>query len=211
MRAKINTGIILFNGDGFEYTATLLDENMKSCAVAVSDKVPTQRESKLRISLIQGISRNDRMDTCIQKSIELGVSAIIPVICERSTKKLTDNRADKKLSHWKKIIVSACEQSGRCVIPELQPVTSYLHTMQTTRAGCKLILDPASTTGLNDIKNPGEEIYIIAGPEGGLTETEIALAYGMGFKGIHLGPRILRTETAGPACIASIQALWGDF
>lgn len=211
MRAKKNTHVILFNGDGFEYTATLLDENIKSCAVIIKDKVPVQRESHLSITLIQGISRNDRMDTCIQKSIELGANTIIPVICERSTTKLKDKRADKKLKHWTKIIVSACEQSGRCVLPQLQPITTYLNAARTARSGCKIVLDPQSTTGLKDIKIPDKEIYILVGPEGGLTQAEIALAYEMDFKGIHLGPRILRTETSGPACIASLQALWGDF
>lgn len=211
MRAKKDTSVILFNGDSFEYTATLLDENTKGCSVAVSNKTATLRESHLRITLIQGISRSDRMDTCIQKSIELGVNVIVPVICERTTMKLKDNRADKKLAHWQKIIVSACEQSGRCVIPQLQPITNYLQALQEPGPNCKLVLDPQSKTSLKHITAPKEDIVIVVGPEGGLTLAEITQAYALNFKGIQLGPRILRTETAAPACIASMQTLWGDF
>lgn len=210
MRTKKDSDVILFNGDGFEYAATLLDENLKSCSVLVSKKVRTQRESPVRIILLQGISRSDRMDVCIQKSTELGVNAIVPVICERTITKLKDNRAEKKIIHWQQVIISACEQSGRCAIPELQPIATYTQALQAADSSCKLVLAPDSKTGLGNIQTPGDDIYILVGPEGGLTRNEIKFACDMNFKEIQLGPRILRTETTGPACIAAIQTLWGD-
>lgn len=210
MRTKKGADIILFNGDGFEYASTLVDDNSKSCSVQVTDKKLTQRESPIRIILIQGISRGDRMDTCLQKSTELGVNVIVPVICERTTSKLKDDRAEKKTTHWKQVIISACEQSGRCVIPELQPISTYTQTLQSADSSCKLVLAPDSKKGLKDLKTPTGDIHILVGPEGGLTQNEIKLAHDMSFTGIYLGPRILRTETAGPACVASIQTLWGD-
>ena len=210
MRTKKDSGIILFNGDGFEYSATLLDENTRGCSVTVNTRTSTQRESPAHIVLLQGISRSDRMDACIQKSTELGVNVIVPVLCERSTTKLKDNQSEKKMMHWQQVIISACEQSGRCVIPDLHPVTSYTQALQMTGSGCKLVLAPDSTTQLGNIQKPDGNIIVLVGPEGGLTQNEIKLAFEMNFTGIQLGPRILRTETAGPACIAAIQTLWGD-
>lgn len=210
MRAKKNADVILFNGDGFEYSAIVLDDNPKCCAVSVNKKTLAQCESPLHIILLQGISRSDRMDACMQKATELGVNTIVPVICERTTTKLHGERADKKIKHWQQIIVSACEQSGRCVIPKLQPITPYMQVLHDADTDCKFILDPDSNAGLKNMATPENAITILVGPEGGLTKNEIKQAYHMNFKGIQLGPRILRTETAGPACIAAIQTLWGD-
>ena len=209
LRAKKGLEVILFNGDGFEYTATLVDENQKNCTLSANTKIQVQRESPVRTILLQGISRNDRMDACIQKSTELGVNTIVPVICEHTTK-LDDKRAEKKIKHWQQIIISACEQSGRCVIPELQPITPYAQALQLTDSDCKLVLSLDTKTGLRELQNPKGDIAILVGPESGLTQDEIKLAFNMGFKGIQLGPRILRTETAAPACLAAIQTLWGD-
>lgn len=210
LRAKKDSDVLLFNGDGCEYAAVLLDENSKGCTVEINNCIRTQRESPVCITLFQGVSRSDRMDTCIQKSTELGVNVIVPVICDRTTTKLKGDRVEKKISHWQQVIISACEQSGRCVIPTLQPITSYLQALQASDSDCKLVLNPDSKTGMMDIPVPKREIHILVGPEGGLTQSEITLACEMNFTGIHLGPRVLRTETAGPACIASIQTLWGD-
>lgn len=210
IRAKKGTDIVLFNGDGFEYTATLLDENQKNCTLSANTKIQVQRESPIRTILLQGISRSDRMDACIQKSTELGVSTIIPVLCERSTTKLDDKRAKKKIKHWQQIIISACEQSGRCVIPELQPITPYAQALQSADSDFKLVLSPDTKTGLSELQKPEGGITILIGPESGLTQDEIKLAFDMNFKGIQLGPRVLRTETAAPTCLAAIQTLWGD-
>lgn len=209
MRNKVGAELILFNGDGFEYEATLLDVNIKNCSVSVNKRINTHRESTVRIVLLQGISRSDKMDSCLQKCTELGVNVIIPVTCEHTTTKLKNERAEKKIKHWRQVIISACEQSGRCIIPELKPVSSYKQAIQSTEAECKLVLNPGSSKGLKDIA-PQDDICLLVGPEGGLTEDEIMLAHDSGFASSQLGPRILRTETAGPACIAAIQTLWGD-
>lgn len=210
LRAKKDSKIIIFNGDGAEYLSTLLNENSKKCSVSIDDKILKQNESPLKITLLQGISRSDRMSVCLQKSTELGVTTIIPVICEKTKFNLKDNQAKKKQQHWQQIIISACEQSGRCIIPELKPIVTYENALSKSQVALKVIMDPESNTGINNLKPPGKEIYLLVGPEGGLTQSEIKLASQNNFTGINLGPRILRTETAGPACIAALQTLWGD-
>jgi len=210
MRAKKGLDVILFNGDGFEYTATLLDENQKSCTLSANTKTLAQRESPVHTILLQGISRSDKMDACLQKTTELGVNTIIPVVCEHTATRLDDKRAEKKRKHWQQIIISACEQSGRCVIPELRPITPYAQALQSTNSDYKLILSLKAKTGLRDMQKPEGDITILVGPESGLSQNEIKLAINTNFKEIQLGPRILRTETAAPACLAAIQTLWGD-
>ncbi len=210
MRAKKGLHVILFNGDGFEYAATLLDENQKSCALRVDTKIRVQRESPVHTILLQGISRSDRMDACIQKTTELGVNTIIPVLCEHTATRLDEKRAEKKRKHWQQIIISACEQSGRCTIPELHPVTPYAQALQSTDSDCKLVLSLDAKTGLKELQIPEGNITILVGPESGLSQDEIKLAINTNFKEILLGSRILRTETAAPACLAAIQTLWGD-
>lgn len=210
MRNRINAELLLFNGDSFEYPSTIVDDNVKNCLVQVNEKKLTHCESPQKIALLQGISRSDRMDACLQKSTELGVTSVIPVICNRTTTKLNANRAQKKQQHWQQVIISACEQSGRCVIPELKPIMSYSDALTTSTNDCKLVLSPDSSTGFKDIANPASGITILVGPEGGLTQDELKLAISTDYKEIRLGPRILRTETAGPACITAIQTLWGD-
>lgn len=210
MRAKKGLDVVLFTGDGFEYAATLLDENQKNCTLSINEKIQAQRESPVRTILLQGISRSDRMDACIQKSTELGVDIIVPLLCEHTSTRLDDKRAEKKSKHWQQIIISACEQSGRCVIPELKPITPYAQALQSIDSACKLVLSFNTKTGLRNIEKPEGDICILAGPESGLTQNELKLACDKNFKEIQLGPRVLRTETAAPACLAAIQTLWGD-
>ncbi len=210
MRAKKGLDVILFNGDGFEYATTLLDENQKSCTLSANTKTLIQRESPVHTILLQGISRSDKMDACIQKSTELGVNTIIPVICEHAATRLDEKRAEKKIKHWQQIIISACEQSGRCIVPELRPITPYAQALQSTNSDYKLVLSLDAKSGLKDMQKPEGDITILVGPESGLSQDEIKLAIDMNFKEIQLGPRILRTETAAPACLAAIQTLWGD-
>jgi 16S rRNA (uracil1498-N3)-methyltransferase len=210
MRVKKGADIVLFTGDGFEYTATVVDENQKNCAVTINKKIQVQRESPVHTTLLQGISRGDRMDACIQKSTELGVNTIIPVLCEHSSARLDEKRAQKKIKHWQQIIISACEQSGRCVIPTLQPITPFAQALESASSGYNLVLSPDAKTGLRNLETPEGDISILAGPESGLTQNEIKLALEMNFRKVQMGPRILRTETAAPACLAAIQTLWGD-
>jgi 16S rRNA (uracil1498-N3)-methyltransferase len=212
LRAKLNTAIVLFNGDGFDYLASTLDENPKKTLVSVDSKVKTNTESSLNITLVQGLSRQDRMETTIQKSVELGVNRIIPILCQRSNTRLTAEKQDKKIAHWKKVAISACEQSGRNIIPAIENITA-LHSIepQLNQDASKFILNPDSKTSLKDIDVHQQLIEIFIGPEGGLNDDEIGLLEELHFRSICFGPRILRTETAGPAVISALQMLWGDF
>ena len=210
LRLRKNSEVILFNGDGNEYLSELVDENTKHCSVRINSIQTRQTESPIKIILMQGVSRGDRMDTCLQKSTELGVHVIVPVICERTQVRFKDKQAIKKQEHWNQIIISACEQSGRCVIPELKPAITYEEALKIANARFKIILDPESKTGIKSFEQPEGDICLMVGPEGGLTQNEIDSAVENNFKQIQFGPRILRTETAGPACIAAMQTLWGD-
>ena len=210
LRAKKGSQVTLFNGDGHEYLAEIIEESTKRCQLEIKAKTKIENESPLNITLLQGISRGDRMDSCIQKSVELGVHTIIPVICQKTGACLKGDRAKKKLNHWQQIIISACEQSGRCIIPEIKTATNFLNAVQNTHSDHKIILAPDEKNTIKSISAPGNHLYILIGPEGGFTEEEIQLASDNNFISISLGPRILRTETAAPACIAIAQALWGD-
>jgi 16S rRNA (uracil1498-N3)-methyltransferase len=210
LRAKKGVDLVLFNGDGHEYLAELIDDNPRHCRLKIKTKNLINNESPLRINLLQGISRGDRMDSCIQKSIELGAHSIVPIICQRTGVNLKGERAEKKLNHWQQIVISACEQSGRCIIPAIQPAVNFQQAVSNTHCSHKLILAPNTSSSINNIATPENEIFILIGPEGGFTQEEINLAVNNGFTPISLGARILRTETAGPACIAIAQTLWGD-
>lgn len=210
LRAKKNSEVILFNGDGHEYLAELVDDNQKHCQLHIKKTEEIHNESSLNITLLQGISRGDRMDTCIQKSTELGVNTVIPVICQRTGTSLNSKRAEKKMHHWHQIAISACEQSGRCIIPQIQPVVNFTQVIGNINADQKIILTPTAKNTISKIPAPVNSLCILIGPEGGFTQEEVQLAVENNFTSISLGPRILRTETAGPACITSAQILWGD-
>lgn len=213
LRVKKDSRITIFNGDGHEYSALILNNDPKLTLVQIEDKTPTNGESSLRVRLMQGISRSDRMDLCIQKATELGINTIVPILCQRTTTNLKGARSEKKLEHWNKIIISACEQSGRCQIPALKPIKVFDQALTTVDTDAvKLVLDPNAEIGLGQLNEPAANtpVYILVGPEGGLTTEEILSANHHGFTGIQLGPRILRTETAALACITAIQTLWGD-
>jgi 16S rRNA (uracil1498-N3)-methyltransferase len=216
LRTKVNTPVTLFNGDGFEYYCRTLSEDAKKTLISIESRMELNRESGLDITLIQGLSRNDRMEYSIQKSVELGVNRIIPVVCKRSSIKLSEDKKSKKLSHWQKVIISACEQSGRNRIPEITEIIPFEKVFTLLNERCmKLALNPDSDNSLsqfsdtqNNVSNDAVEIVI--GPEGGLTEEETGFLQDNQFSSIRFGPRILRTETAGPAVISACQLLWGD-
>jgi len=217
LRTKTETPVILFNGDGYDYLCKTLNNDAKKTLVAVEEKIKTNNESNLFITLIQGLSRLDRMETTIQKSVELGVNKIIPVLCQHSNTKLTKDKQNKKLAHWSKVAISACEQSGRSIIPEISEISSLNKIDSQLNPGAlKIILNPETKKSLKEInlnQNEGNNctIEIFIGPEGGLAEDEINQLQTLQFQNICFGPRILRTETAGPAVISALQMLWGDF
>jgi 16S rRNA (uracil1498-N3)-methyltransferase len=209
----VGDDINLFNGDGFDYASELIV--VKKCEVIakVNARQARDTESPLNITLLQGISSGDRMDYSIQKAVELGVKQIQPIATERSVVKLSAERAEKRLEHWQNIVISACEQCGRATIPAvLAPKTLpnwFVANPQSNTT--RILLNPIGAKRLAELTKPNNEIQLFIGAEGGLTQAEIDLAISQGFQSMVLGPRILRTETAGPTAIAAMQALWGDF
>lgn len=202
--------LILFNGEGGEYEATLCDVQKKRASAAIGAYSPSECESPLPIMLGQCISRGEKMDFTIQKAVELGVSEIVPLFSERCGVKLDKERSDKRTSHWQSTIISACEQSGRNRLPLLHAPLLLDQWLGTIAASCKLVLDPCATYSLAQMPKPEKNLALLIGPEGGLSDAEIERAIKSGFNGIRLGPRILRTETAGLVVLSSIQQLWGD-
>jgi 16S rRNA (uracil1498-N3)-methyltransferase len=209
LRCKKGSSVTVFNGEGGEFSATLLNEDPRAANVIINSFVDTNRESPLKIRLIQGLSRSEHMDTTIQKATELGVTEIIPVICERSAN-INRERAGKKHERWNQITISACEQSGRNLLPVIHQTLSFEKAIKKCSTDKRLVLDPVAENSLNNIKPDIASICILSGPEGGLSELEINTAADAGYHRIKFGPRILRTETAGPAVISALQTLWGD-
>jgi 16S rRNA (uracil1498-N3)-methyltransferase len=210
LRLKAGESLLLFNGNGKEYRAILEEAGKKQATVLVQDSRQPDRESKLHITLGQGVSRGERMDFVLQKSVELGVGSITPLWTKRSQVQLSGKRLEKRLNHWRGVIRSACEQSGRVYLAKLNGATKLPDWFSVNRKqSLQLVLDPSASLQLSDL-TPAREIRILIGPEGGLQSDETSMAEASGFKRIRLGPRILRTETAALATVAAIQALWGD-
>ena len=209
LRSKPGAHITLFNGDGHDYQSIFTMIESKTAAISINKKILVENESPINITLLQGLSRSDRMDATIQKSVELGVNQIIPVLCERSNFSIKADRRNKKNEHWKKIIISACEQSGRAIIPKLSDIISLNDAVSFANDCEKLILSTGTTQSLTSIKKPNN-ICVLIGPEGGFSDEELSVAAKNNFKEVGFGRRILRTETAGPAVITAMQTLWGD-
>jgi 16S rRNA (uracil1498-N3)-methyltransferase len=211
LRLREDSEIILFNGSGGEYSATLTKVTKKQAVAEVNDFFEKESESPLSIHLALGISKGERMDFAIQKSVELGVTEITPLYTERCVVNLDAKREAKRLDHWQGIIISACEQSGRNTVPQLhKPVDIRKSFSGLPETDIKLTLSPYAKQSLKELKTPGNGVLIMIGPEGGLSEQEVELAVKHNFSAMRMGPRILRTETAAITAISAIQTLWGD-
>ena len=212
MRLREGDACVLFNGDGHDYTAELTSAGKREARVRIGAKQEVGNESPLRITLLQGIARGEKMDLILQKATELGVSAVLPVNAERTEVKLDAARAEKRLAHWHSVIVSACGQSGRARVPVLSPPQSLMAAAQALPADTlKLTLDPQGQRRLASLDAaPAGGVVIAIGPEGGWSPRDRQVLQDAGFQGLQLGPRILRTETAGLAAIAALQARLGD-
>jgi len=171
------------------------------------------RESPLAVTLVQAVSSGERMDYTIQKAVELGVAAVQPLLTERSIVRLDGERRARRVAHWQAVAVAACEQCGRNVVPPVLPVVPLPDWLagQTVASGVRLLLSPAGRSRLADLERPAAPLHLLAGPEGGWSAGEEALAVDAGFVAVRLGPRVLRTETAALAALAAMQVLWGDF
>ena len=213
MRLNVGDALTLFCGDGFDYSCELISVKKSETLAQVKGSVRINNESNLNITLLQGISAGDRMDIAFQKAVELGVNRIIPIKTERSVVKLDEEKAKKRVEHWQNVVIAACEQSGRAVIPQVgAPISLSLWFAANHADGCtRVTLNPLADKKLADLTKPQGEIELLVGAEGGLSANEIALASQYGFAGVQLGGRILRTETAPLAAIAAMQTLWGDF
>lgn len=212
LRLKTGAALYLFDGKGHEFTATLTLAPRKQASVTTGQAVERDNESPLQITLAQGISHGERMDYTLQKAVELGITHVQPLETRRTNVKLDGARRDKRRQHWQQVMISACEQSGRSVVPNCAPIDTLGNWLSTLKddGTLKLLLDPKATQGLSALTNSATNILLLAGPEGGLAEEEAALLYQYGFKGLRLGPRILRTETAAVAALVGLQTLLGD-
>jgi len=198
----------LFDGSGAEFRGELAEVGKKTVTVELQEYLAGMPESPLRIHLGQGLSRGERMDWAIQKATKLGVAQITPIVSERCEVRLNDERVDKRLAHWRQIAISACEQCGRSVLPLIHAPVS-LRDWLTLEADLKLVLHPVAEPLVSHAKP--QTLAFLIGPEGGLSESEVAQAADQGFQPARLGPRVLRTETAPVVALSVAQQLWGDF
>lgn len=210
LRFEVNDQFTVFNGDGGEYLAKIIEIKKQQVVIHIESYKNHSVESPLKIHLGQAISRNEKMDFTIQKAVELGVTAITPLTTERCGVKLSADRWEKKLQHWQGVITSACEQSGRNFIPTIYPPMVLSQWLARSQADLKMILHPVGTKKIHDLKNHPQSIDLLVGPEGGFDELEINMAQQHQFISLQLGPRILRTETAALVAITTMQCLWGD-
>jgi len=208
----IGDACVLFNGDGHDYAAQIVAAGKREVRVLVGEATAIDRESPLRLVLLQGIARGEKMDLILQKATELGVSEVRPLSSQRSDVKLDDTRAGKRLAHWQSVVVSACEQSGRAVVPRVSAPGSLAAVLTGLPVGgLRLLLDPDGALSLPTLELPSAMPVLLAvGPEGGWSPRDREQLAAAGFQGLRLGPRILRTETAGLAAIAALQARFGD-
>jgi 16S rRNA (uracil1498-N3)-methyltransferase len=210
LRLRRGDNVVVFNGEGGEFSAELTRVSRDGVRARLISKQAVERESPLAITLAQCLSSSDRMDITLQKSTELGVSRIVPIASERSVVRLSSERADRRVAHWRNVLVAACEQCGRNRVPEIDAIADFADFLGGSGGeGIRLLLAPDASRDLRDLE-PSRAVVLLVGPEGGLAPEERQQAEARGFAPIRFGPRVLRTETAPLAAIAAMQALWGD-
>ena len=212
LRLAAGDALILFDGRGNEYDATIERLGKTNVTLTTSEARQVDRESPLDVTLAQGISAGERMDYTVQKAVELGVNVIQPLTTERSVVRLDAERGSRRVAHWQSIAVSACEQCGRNRVPAVHAVTTLSAWLgaHDTKAR-RITLAPQASMRLAELPRAGGSIVLLVGPEGGLSPREHADAVTTGFTAMRLGPRVLRTETAAVAALAVLQTLCGDF
>lgn len=224
LRLEEGDKLILFDGNGGEFQATMARIGKSGATVVVERNLEIERESPLAITLAQAVCANEKMDWIVQKAVELGVYRIQPIVTKLSTVKLSGERAERRTKHWRQIVVSACEQCGRNRVPQVLPVISlsdWFGSQMEERKNLSngdlpnpcFMLSPTAQKGLCDFResSPITALTLLVGPEGGFTPEEESAALMIGFIPLRLGRRILRTESAALAAVAAIQALWGDY
>ncbi|MGL4768426.1 MAG: 16S rRNA (uracil(1498)-N(3))-methyltransferase [Formosimonas sp.] len=213
LRLRIGDELSLFDGLGGCAVACISQIDKKSAQARILAIQPSDVESPLNLTLAQCLSVGDKMDWTIEKAVELGVRHIIPLFSAKSQVKLTPERAAKKFEHWQRIIIAACAQCGRNTLPSIELPQTLQTYISTCRAEHKLMLNPVGAVALKSLPapQPTHSIHVLVGPESGFSPAEISAAQSAGYTTTVLGPRILRTETAGLATLAALQTLWGDF
>ncbi len=210
LRMQAGRELILFNGAGGEFAATIHEVSKKHVTVSIAEHTPDNRESPLELQLAVGISRGERFEWVLQKATELGVTKITPLITERTEVKTSGDRQEKMQDRWQHILISACEQSQRNLLPTLSAPTHISDWLNCVNAELRFVLHHRDSKTLPAEQKP-QSVALLIGPEGGLSESEIVQAHTKNFSALTLGPRVLRTETAPVAAITLVQYLWGDF
>ncbi len=210
LRMQAGRELILFNGTGGEFTAIIQEVSKKYVTVAVAEHIADNRESPLQLELAIGISRGERFEWVLQKATELGVTKITPLITERTEVKVGGDRQEKLVDRWQQIVISACEQCQRNLLPELSAPVQISEWLTAVNSDLRFVLHHRDSKTLPAEQKP-QSVTLLIGPEGGLSESEISQAQAKDFNALTLGPRVLRTETAPVAAISLVQYLWGDF
>lgn len=210
LRLREGETVVLFDGEGGEFIGELA-ELAGQPGVRLRERLEAQRESPLAVTLVQALAVADKMDWIVQKAVELGAVALQPIEAERSVLKLAGDRAAKRVAHWQQIAVGAAEQCGRNRLCQIAPITRLAPYLAQPVEGERWILVPEGGERLSAMSAPTGPVSLLIGPEGGWSEAEVALARSAGCRPVALGPRVLRTETAGMAALAAMAALWGDF
>ncbi|MFT5139774.1 MAG: 16S rRNA (uracil1498-N3)-methyltransferase [Rhodothermales bacterium] len=211
LRLRLGDPLVIFNGDGFDYAAEVITVGKKVTELALHARLPAAAESGLQITLVQAVSRGERMDISLQKATELGVSNIQLLLTDHVEVRFDEKRLNSRMSHWSGVIIAACEQSGRAIVPGLYPPILLEAWLSMESSALRLALEPVSDHSLSGQSFGDKTVEILVGPEGGFSDMELKKLKVAAVTTVSLGPRILRTETAGPAAIAVLQALAGDF
>lgn len=209
LRLGLGDAIVLFNGDGFDYDARLTALAKRGAGAEIMARRTVTNESPQRLVLAQAIARGDKMDWVLQKATELGASEIVPLLTERTEVRLDAERSDKRRQHWLGVVAAACEQSGRACLPQLHAPIALADWLAQPSTDMRVHLDPGAAVSLAQLP-AASGLALIVGPEGGLGERDLHALRAADSMGIRLGPRVLRTETAGIAALAALQALRGD-
>lgn len=211
LRLRAGDGLVVFDGRGGEYDAVIQRIDRDRVDVKTSAFRADDREAPFEVGLVQGLPEADKMDWILQKSVELGVAWVQPVVCERSVVRLSGDRAARRESHWQRVAIAACEQCGRNRVPEVRPTLAFRDWAAQPSQAQRWMLAPGAEARLAECPAPTGPVELLVGPEGGLSERELDIAATIGFSALSLGPRVLRAETAPLAALAAMQALWGDF
>jgi 16S rRNA (uracil1498-N3)-methyltransferase len=211
LRLRVGDALVVFDGSGGEYQAQILRIDRDRVEVKTGAFRDPVRESPLAVGLVQGLPEADKMDWILQKSVELGAAWIQPVVCERSVVRLSGDRAARREAHWQRVVIAACEQCGRNLVPEVRPTLAFRDWAAQPSEALRWMLAPESGEPLAAQPPPAGPVELLIGPEGGLSERERDIAETIGFAAYSLGPRVLRTETAPLVALAAMQTLWGDF